>query len=380
MWNFSLRQHSQVSIAFGLLILSSLILLWQYFALFSSLALACILLSASYLFFRAVQTAQPNQADEATLHRVTPSVQEDEELANLLHHVLPLWEKHVQSVREQTESAIGNLINSFMHMVSELDAAGFGSVSNMSLNKNNDATITLLQLCRKELTPVIDSLGKMIASKDELLNCIRELAKSTKELDTMAHEVGQIAAQTNLLAINAAIEAARVGEHGRGFAVVAGEVRKLSHLSAETGRRMGERVKNVSAVMQTALNTADRTASQDSQILEISGHVVKDVLSHVESMGDTAKQLLIHGGAIRGNIEESLVSLQFQDRIGQMLDVVRTDIQKLQQQVAHAGPGELPATSVWLEELQMTYTMQDEYRNHSKDQASAENETEITFF
>ncbi|WP_230405270.1 methyl-accepting chemotaxis protein [Undibacterium rugosum] len=220
----------------------------------------------------------------------------------------------------------------------------------------------------------------MIASKDELLNCIRELAKSTKELDTMAHEVGQIAAQTNLLAINAAIEAARVGEHGRGFAVVAGEVRKLSHLSAETGRRMGERVKNVSAVMQTALNTADRTASQDSQILEISGHVVKDVLSHVESMGDTAKQLLIHGGAIRGNIEETLVSLQFQDRIGQMLDVVRTDIQKMQQQVAHAGPGELPTTSVWLEELQTTYTMQDEYRNHGKEHAKAENETEITFF
>lgn len=381
MLNISLRTHRDLLLSFLLLLLSIVVIVWSNFSI-STLIAAVVILSVGVYLLWEVSQIRVREAEAAAEKEQTSDASITTELPNLLHHVLPLWSAHVSSVKEQTEQAANELIRSFSSMVNEFDAAGFGSVTDINQSKDADATISLLQLCKKELTPVIDSLGTMIQSKDELLHCIRDLAASTNELNTMAQEVGQIAAQTNLLAINAAIEAARVGEHGRGFAVVAGEVRKLSQMSAETGRRMGERVKNVSSVMKTALATADRASVQDSKVLEISGAVVRDVLSHVETMGDSAAQMRAHGNIIRKDIEELLVSLQFQDRIAQMLDVVRGDISKLHENVAFAGDDtELPLTQQWLEELQRTYTMHDEYQNHGGDSKASENQaSEITFF
>ncbi len=311
------------------------------------------------------------------------------EIAKLLSGVLPLWNAHVDTVKNQSEDSVAQLIKSFSSMVAELDEAGFGGVGNVNKEaaKNADATITLLQLCKKELAPLIETLSKMIDSKNELLNCIRELAYSTSEMTNMAHEVGQIAAQTNLLALNAAIEAARVGNMGRGFAVVADEVRKLSHMSAETGKNMSEKVKHLSTVMARALSTADRTAIHDKQVLEVSGAVVRDVLNHVESMGDSAQQMRHHGNVIRNDIEDLMVALQFQDRISQVLQVVKNDMYKLEKTAHELGDGaegEFPSTEKWLKDLQNTYTMRDEHRNHGSSgdsgDAAADKNSEITFF
>jgi methyl-accepting chemotaxis protein len=193
--------------------------------------------------------------------------------------------------------------------------------------------------------------------------------------------VGQIAAQTNLLAINAAIEAARVGVQGRGFAVVADEVRKLSQRSAETGKHMTERVNHIANVTKVALNTADRSAVQDKRILEISGDVVRDVLSHVQTLGDTAEQMRHHGNIIRSDIENLMVALQFQDRISQILQVVKDDMDKLSQLADNLHQSTVPTPDTWLAGLKDTYTMEEELRRQNKSpQANEEKESEITFF
>jgi methyl-accepting chemotaxis protein len=287
----------------------------------------------------------------------------------------------VNSVKSTSEEAVGQLIHSFASMVNEFDLAGFGGVGNVNQSKSSDATITLLQLCKKELAPVITSLSKMIDSKDELLVCIRDMAKSTADMHSMANEVRQIAAQTNLVALNAAIEAARVGEAGRGFAVVAEEVRRLSKSSAETGQNITERVVQITQVVKQALLAADRATINDKKVLEISGAVVGDVLSHVETMGDAATKMREHGNVIRNDVENLLVSLQFQDRISQVLQVVSADIQRMQETMNQIDGGALPDTELWMSELQSTYTMTDELRNHGDPNVAEEKEsTEITFF
>jgi methyl-accepting chemotaxis protein len=345
------------------------------------LALAGILLTMLYLGWslnksRGIQSALEQQdsslnANAALLY----------EVAELIQCILPLWDTHVGSVKRQSADAVAQLISSFSSMVNEFDQAGFGGVGNTDASRNSDATISLLQLCKKELSPVIDSLAKMIDSKDELLTSIRELAASTADMKDMAHDVGQIAAQTNLVALNAAIEAARVGPQGRGFAVVADEVRKLSHMSADTGKRIGERVNQISVIMKQALNAADRATIQDRKVLEVSGAVVRDVLSHVETMGDGAEQMRHHGNIIRNDVENLLVTLQFQDRISQILDVVSNDINKLQHTVTQIDQEPLPSSEQWVEELQSTYTMKEEYHSHDGKAAdSANSDTEITFF
>lgn len=348
------------------------------FSLFALTAIASILLVLSLLRSFAIENARVDGTeqygdDADAIHA----------LRGLLTNVLPLWEAHISTVKNQSETSIQELLNSFSSMVTALDKAGFEGVNNIDhLNKpKGDVTITLLQLCKKELAPLVNSLTHMIESKDELLACIRDLAKSTGDMNSMAQEVGQIAAQTNLLAINAAIEAARVGIQGRGFAVVADEVRKLSHLSAETGKRITERVGHISSVTKVALATADRSAIQDKRILELSGEVVRDVLSHVETLGDSAEEMRYHGNIIRSDIESLLVSLQFQDRVSQILQVVHNDMSKFEQLAQDLPNTTLPRTEDWLEDLKNTYTMDDELHHHNGSRkASSAQKSDITFF
>ncbi|WP_205609791.1 methyl-accepting chemotaxis protein [Noviherbaspirillum galbum] len=306
--------------------------------------------------------------------------QPGERLQDLMPSLLPLWSRHVDTVKQQTESAVSQLIESFGSMVREFDKAGFGGVSGEESAKAAETTVTLLNICKKELGPVIHTLEQMIGSKDELLENIRKLTNATSEMEKMAENVGSIAAQTNLLAINAAIEAARVGVHGRGFAVVAAEVRKLALLSAETGKQISLRVKEVSSSAKMTLEAADRASEKDRSSLANSGNVVRDVLSHVEVLGDSAENMRHHGSVIRNDVENLLITLQYQDRVSQILSAVSNDMEKLQQTLDGNAIPDLPDSDQWLQELQGSYTMRDQFMNHHPSLVHDKDGSELTYF
>lgn len=296
--------------------------------------------------------------------------------------VLPVWQNHVVSVKEKTETAVIQLIESFSSLVGQFDAAGFSSKIGESSSEQHQSTMHLLDLCRDDLQPLIEQLEKMLNNKSEMLEAIGGLAASTADLKDMAHSVGVIAAQTNLLAINASIEAARAGIHGRGFAVVAGEVRRLSQISAETGNTISVRVNEISAVVKETLRAAQKANADDRAVLLKSGTVVKDVLGHVQDLGQAAETMRQQGEVIRNDVENLIVTLQYQDRVSQMLAVLDRDIGKLI--TTYEENLAFPDKDQWMKELETYYTMDDQHFNHaqtrppSKD--SGQGESEITFF
>ena len=284
----------------------------------------------------------------------------ESELASLLVDVLPAWQHHVDAVKRQTEAAVMQLTNSFSMVLEQLDSAGIASVAQAAHDKGT-SSIGLLTLCERQLQPVVGSLTSVIDGKDAMMVNIRNLASQTDELRAMATEVGSIAAQTNLLAINAAIEAARAGESGRGFAVVAAEVRKLSQRSAEIGKSIGERVGRVSETMAGTLSAAEESTAQDKQAVSLSGTIVEDVLNHVRKLGHSADSMHKHGLVVRGEVEKLLMAMQFQDRVSQMLGAIDEDMNRLQSTIRETGGNELPNSEEWLSALRKTYTMEDQH-------------------
>ena len=133
----------------------------------------------------------------------------------------------------------------------------------------------------RESTRIIDNaveaMGRIADTVRETADTVETLGEHSESISSIAGTIREIADQTNLLALNAAIEAARAGEQGRGFAVVADEVRKLAERTAHSTHEISELISAIQAGTRAAVNKMNQGVAEVGQGVELAATATESI-------------------------------------------------------------------------------------------------------
>ena len=184
-------------------------------------------------------------------------------------------------------------------------------------NKASEASRKAADTARHGGEIVEDTLSKMRAIADSVGHTakkVQELGKSSNQIGEIIGVIDDIADQTNLLALNAAIEAARAGEQGRGFAVVADEVRKLAERTSKATKEITQMIQSIQTETKSAVEAMESGTKQVELGVESTtqaGTSLHEIIKTSEQVGDmvmliatAATQQASASDEINGNIEQ----------------------------------------------------------------------------
>ncbi|MCD7100234.1 methyl-accepting chemotaxis protein [Stenotrophomonas sp. MMGLT7] len=189
------------------------------------------------------------------------------------------------------------------------------------------------QHASQRMEQLVEALEQVSGQSSTTVHHIDEMAQHLDGIFALLEDVKSIADQTNLLALNAAIEAARAGEAGRGFAVVADEVRNLSERSTtfnEQIRKLAHSSKDaIAKVRETVTQMASRDMDRSREARNEAATMLDNVAAINASLGEGMREISECGRAIDGSVAEAVRALQFEDIATQALGGAHSHLDRL---------------------------------------------------
>lgn len=229
---------------------------------------------------------------------ITQLAQQSKSNASTLNSHTVETEQAITAIEEMSATA-GSIAQS------STDAAKLTEVTSVNAGDSKE-TVTNAVASVSELTSQVASMSGTISTMNE----------DTKQISSVLQVIGDIAEQTNLLALNAAIEAARAGEQGRGFAVVADEVRALAARTQQSTSQINEMLSklrhttdNVVAEMSTTQTSCEETADKTNQVMS-SLNVVTDSVVEINDLNTLMATAAEQQSQVTGEVSRNMSAIQ----------------------------------------------------------------------
>ena len=277
----------------------------------------------------------------------------DDEIVNIIKvsefglNLIPVLSRNLNNVTNRTEDAAIEIGESFSHIIkkskdgSEEACAVVEYFVGSGDSESDSGESHIAQVIKNNEAAVGRVIEVLNGVKDMSNQFLGELEKVTRNLEGIyqfVEEMDYIADQTNLLALNAAIEAARAGEHGRGFAVVADEVRKLANRSSETAVSIKDKAKSSQSMIDSLYSDMEGRTVKTVTEIEGAQDMLKESIGRIKtstsSISEAIQILTKNYEVISKDIENVMISLQFQDITRQEIEHVITPLEDLKERLS----------------------------------------------